>query len=808
MKLERGQDEALDRRLEWGLHAVLGEERAPDVTRAVLARHARAEEPDPADATSAARPLRPWLVAALLLLGVGVVVAVSVVGRQPPAPESGRAPEPEAVTVTSRAGIERLPPATPAVELRNLDDDAVAALVARCPRLQHVRLFASTAYRRADDPPEAVSVTDAALPHLARLGELRRLELIGTDGVEGPGLRHLDGLPLLAELTLSYFDLDDEDLAFLPRLPSLRALDLTLNHGFGRPAPGRTDSEGIAAIGRCAGLQRLSLHGCSQLHADALRRLADLRGLISLDLGGNRGHRGWASPSRQAQAAATAAAVAEARDQFGAGVTDEVIAAWPRLRELSLPGCWRLTAAAGARIRALCPRLVQLDLADCPGVDDRTVADVLQLPKLRRLDLSRCPGVTASVVFALRSTLLTEVVLDETPWLTLEHAETLLRSGKHVRSARRDAPAFAAAMRALAERHAGRLVPRREQVHTLDDVAALPEGLAEIEVRGLGDDAAERLARLPTLRRLAFIRSEGRMPLTDTGLAALARLPHLQALELVGAEAVTSRGLRHLLACRELESLAGSDTTLDDAALELLPAMPALRRLDLTGTRTFGARGLAAVARCAAVRELVLVGCTQLEAADVAGLGRLTSLTKLDLTRAGRAAGDVALQGLRSLAELRELRLAEGAITAAGAPAFASLGRLTTLDLSGNDRLASDGLRWLPASLEVLHLDRCGSLDARVGPLLRERLPALRTLSVAGSAWLDDAGLAALLDLPRLQLLDVKDCAGPTAASLPPVVAARALRQLDASRCPWLSDAAAAELRQQRPDLEVVRRVW
>lgn len=812
MSGEPERDEVLERRLDWALGEAVGGERAPDVTTAVLARHAAGVDVE-VDAPGDPRA-RWWVVAALVVFGIGAVVAVSELERGGSTPSFTDAPEraqpaQDLAVVTTRDRIAELPVDARAVELRDLDDAAVATLVARCPRLQHLRIFASTAYRHTADPLPAVSITDAAIEHVAGLRDLRRLDLIGTDGVKGPGLSHLENLPLLSDLTLSHFDLGDAALQFLPRLPSLRGLDLTLNHGFGSPSEAGTGSAGVAAIARCPGLQRLTMHACSQVHADALRHLSALRGLVELDLGGGQSSRGFAGPAHAALARDIREMVSIAREQFGAGVRDEVVADWPKLRVLRLGGSVLLTPALGKRLRELCPRLVTLDLSDCPGIDDATVSAVLGLTKLRVLDLSRCRGVTPAVMPGLRSSLLAELTLDETSWLTLDHAEALFTSGKRVKSARQGDAAFEAGMQALALEYASRLAVRPEQVHSLGDIEALPDDLAEfeVEVRGLGDDAARLLARRPDLRRVAFVRSEGRMPLSDAGLAALAKLSRLQSLELVGVDDVTGEGLRHLLACRELESLRCVGMKLDDAALALLPALPSLRRLDLTGVRTFGARGLAAVATCAGLRELVLVGCSQLEPEWLAGLGALTALTRLDLTRTGGVT-DLALAGLRPLAELGELRLAEGAVTAIGAAAFAGMPKLTTLDLSDNAGLTTAALQHLPASLEVLALDRCLALDADAAAALRARAPGLRSLSLARADWLLDPGLAVILSLPRLEILNVSAATRPTKASLPALRAARALRVLDGSHCSWIDDDAVAELRAARPDLEVRRRVW
>src|SRR5262245_38896431 len=217
--------EVLERRFDWALREVTGRERAPDVTAAVLARAAAGETGDDA----AARPLRRarWLAfAAVFLLGALTVLGVALLRSEPkhrdgPVDEAQQPDAPKWLEVASAAAIPSLPVDLKAVELRNQDDDAVTALAARCPSLQQLRIYASVAYRRADDAP-AVSITDAAFPAIGSLAKLRTLELVGVQSVEGARMRELERLPMLEQLRLSYFDLRGEQLQFLPRLPSLR----------------------------------------------------------------------------------------------------------------------------------------------------------------------------------------------------------------------------------------------------------------------------------------------------------------------------------------------------------------------------------------------------------------------------------------------------------------------------------------------------------------------------------------------------------------------------------------------------------
>ncbi|MBL9205017.1 MAG: hypothetical protein JNN01_08020 [Opitutaceae bacterium] len=67
------------------------------------------------------------------------------------------------------------------------------------------------------------SVTDAGLAGLARMKQLRRLQLDHT-AVTGAGLVHLSGLPRLESLNLVGTSLTDADLRLLAKLPRLRTL--------------------------------------------------------------------------------------------------------------------------------------------------------------------------------------------------------------------------------------------------------------------------------------------------------------------------------------------------------------------------------------------------------------------------------------------------------------------------------------------------------------------------------------------------------------------------------------------------------
>jgi hypothetical protein len=339
------------------------------------------------------------------------------------------------------------------------------------------------------------------VPHLGAFSKLRALDLDFQIALTGAGLDVLLRLPLLEELRLRRFDVADDALAFLPKLPALRSLDLMLNHG--------VRAEAMKAIGRCRGLRSLTLYGCSQLNVAMLEELTALSQLRELDLTaiGNT-WRGFLTGTAQAESNAVALARAKQAEQDGAGVNDQVFGVVGRLpelrvlrlasgrltgkglgalselkhlRELDLgdnpyaridvgvlpPGLEILglrfysSAAMPALtdddVRALRQRLQNLTtlcLAGCAAITDVAVADLLALPELRELDLARCPKVTSTAIELLEHAQQIQTVrLDDLPWVTLAHAESLFARGITVLCTRPKDAAFEAGLQALAERY-------------------------------------------------------------------------------------------------------------------------------------------------------------------------------------------------------------------------------------------------------------------------------------------------------------------------------------------------------------------
>ncbi len=480
--------------LDWALREACGAESPPDLAAATVARlHAGDARLLPPLPHTAARPRR--LAAALLFLGAAAVTAVTMIVSAPHndagAPQD---PPPPPASVSSRAEIEKLPVDTRVVLGTGLDDDAVAALL-RLRELRELDLRYPEAMTlglglKVTPPTDPPCITGKSFSTFAGLSKLRALRVHGAHAItesfppdtEASGqpaivaatLGQLELLPLLEELALTHFDVPAWALAELPRLTSLRALDLTANYG--------VDGDAIAAIVQCRSLRRVSLHACMTLPGSAIARLAELPELDELDVGAIDRMSWRSSPGdffgpvtrRWQQLAAE-----QARD--GCGATDAALrslAAAKRLRILRLqqPGnCSRagfaalagfvaleeldlggIPAVAGVvpfaatdlppRLRRLAatgafdddwcialaahlPHLEALELPACYEVHDRGLAALLLLPALRWLDIRQSRGLTPRALDGFAAARKVAFVdLRHIDWVTAEHVATLRRT--------------------------------------------------------------------------------------------------------------------------------------------------------------------------------------------------------------------------------------------------------------------------------------------------------------------------------------------------------------------------------------------
>ncbi|MCR9246621.1 MAG: hypothetical protein NXI31_16435 [bacterium] len=327
------------------------------------------------------------------------------------------------VVVRSIVDIAALPSDTLAVDGLNLRDDAIGAL-ARLGELRHLRLRSGrqardatiadreAEYHPATDESNRASISDAGLAQLVPLGRLETLELAGTVGVTGSGLRHLERLPALRELALIAIDTSDAGMARLPFLPALRSLRLERNHGFSRA--------GLVALAHCERLEALTLTACVQLAGNDYEELSHVRGLRDLRLR-QLGVDSWRndskrqlSPEEDAAAAAVRRAAENRVRLVDDGVVEQIVTGLPELRRFELTFAW-ITDQALASIGRL-RHLRHLDLARNTEI---TAAGLAKLPRgIEHLGLGGCEAIDDR---------LNDVVRDRFPRLVSLNANAVTR---------------------------------------------------------------------------------------------------------------------------------------------------------------------------------------------------------------------------------------------------------------------------------------------------------------------------------------------------------------------------------------------
>jgi internalin A len=235
---------------------------------------------------------------------------------------------------------------------------------------------------------------------------------------------------------------------------------------------------------------------------------------------------------------------------------------------------------------------------------------------------------------------------------------------------------------------------------------------------------------LAHLRGLTFLRTISlEDPLTDDGLAHLAKLPHLHRLT-VAKNQLTDEGMKQFERCKQLRVLNLGFGKFGDAGVEHLKGLENLRELDLEYSKITDE-----------------------------GLAHLKGLTRLEkLNLSGTAISDKGLGHLRELTRLRELVLSNQ--FGINNPAMLQLlalfpGKEANPSKKAEEpRVTDDGLKYLEKMTALEYLDLSNQPITDMGLESLEHLNRLEALLIRGTE-ITDAGLTHLYKLRRLRTLEL-----------------------------------------------------
>jgi hypothetical protein len=297
----------------------------------------------------------------------------------------------------------------------------------------------------------------------------------------------------------------------------------------------------------------------------------------------------------------------------------------------------------------------------------------------------------------------------------------------------------------------------------------------------MSDGVLERIASLDRITRLDL---DGCNRVTDAGLAHLARMPHLEALNLSGWHSpITDRGLtvlRHLKKLRRFDMAWPQRVT--DAGMANLQDCNDLENVTLMGTRT-GDGAIRALADKARLHRL-FAGTTVTDA----GLALLKHFPRFTSW-----SGETPEYSLLEFDAGPTYLGIDGTFSAGGLRALKDLDGLFALNLSwsGSD-MSSDGLAALAALANLgfvgINGDRCD--DAAFRHL--GALPRLRMLLAQEPVATDD-GFVALGRSRSLEYLWGRECPNLTGPGFAALTAMPSVRGLAVS-CKFVDDSALATL--------------
>jgi hypothetical protein len=265
--------------------------------------------------------------------------------------------------------------------------------------------------------------------------------------------------------------------------------------------------------------------------------------------------------------------------------------------------------------------------------------------------------------------------------------------------------------------------------------------------RAVGDDGLGYLAQLPNLRYLLLFGDR----FSNAGLAHLKNVPSLRYLTLFNLWQISDEGAAHLAGLGRLESLSAYDSCITDKGMAALAKLRFLKALNL-GKRgdnktKITDRGLAYLENFPRMEHLHLPteGITD---KGIAGVSRLANLKYLWVcTGNANTLTDESLDHLSSLANLEDLKIAGAGFTDKGMASLGEMHGLNRLTIFAAPSVTNAGMAQLATirNLESLHLANMDITIQGLSSLNRLPLKELEVTSLRqDNTILDISGLGNL----------------------------------------------------------------
>jgi len=264
----------------------------------------------------------------------------------------------------------------------------------------------------------------------------------------------------------------------------------------------------------------------------------------------------------------------------------------------------------------------------------------------------------------------------------------------------------------------------------LEPLAKLPR-LRSVLLLGtaITDDGLPSLAQIATLENLDLRDCK----VSNAGLAHLAPLSKLKALKLSGKNgscSVDDDGMDHVAKLTSLKVLGLDFLWVSELGLEKLTGLRNLEEFYLTET-TIGNEAIDLMIHFPNLRRL-RVSKTQIDAAGVVALAKLTSLEDLDLSECVQISDD-AMKPLSKLSKLKKLNLWRINLSDAGIEPLQGMTSLESLNLD-NTRLSDQGMAYLAGLTKLTFLHLGSTQISDTGLVHLEKLKALKELKLTRTA--------------------------------------------------------------------------